>query len=230
SNRFLAAVVPQLAYVCDVDPPVADRDQLYALWRRASERATERGRPLLLVVDGLDEDLRPTGSPSVASLLPTSFEGDAHGLVASRPNPELPGDVPDGHPIKATSRVPLQAFEGSNSLANLAHQEIDGLTSGPGVDLEVDVLGLLAAAAGPMSVRDLASLTKRRAGSPAAHRKQIRSFVTERAGRSLEPVGSGDNVRYQFAHYSLLEYAQKNEDLADPEYREWIRRWADQWR
>jgi hypothetical protein len=61
--------------------PVADRDQFYALWARASERAAETGRPLLLVVDGLDEDIRPTGLPSVASLLPTLVDGRAHVLV-----------------------------------------------------------------------------------------------------------------------------------------------------
>jgi hypothetical protein len=89
SSRFLAAVVPQLAYLCKSDPPVADRDQFYALWARATERAAETGRPLLLVVDGLDEDIRPTGLPSVASLLPTLVEGQTHVLVTSRPHPEL---------------------------------------------------------------------------------------------------------------------------------------------
>ena len=70
SDRFLAAVVPQLAYLCEVDPPEANLDQYYALWEQAADRAAQSGRHLLLVVDGLDEDLRPPGSPSVASLLP----------------------------------------------------------------------------------------------------------------------------------------------------------------
>ena len=67
----------------------------------ATERAAEIGRQLLLVVDGLDEDIRPAGLPSVASLLPTLVDGRAHVLVASRPHPELPVDVPDGHPLNA---------------------------------------------------------------------------------------------------------------------------------
>jgi len=110
SGRFLAAVVPQLAYLCELDPPVADRDQFYALWGRASERAAEARRPLLLVVDGLDEDIRPTGLPSVASLLPTLTDGQAHVLVTSRPHPELPIDVPSGHPLTTTDPVALQPF------------------------------------------------------------------------------------------------------------------------
>jgi Trypsin-like peptidase domain len=112
SSRFLAAVVPQLAYLCELDPPVADRDHFYALWARATERAAETGRPLLLVVDGLDEDIRPTGLPSVASLLPTLVAGRGHVLVASRPHPELPIDVADGHPLTRPSiRVDLKPFE-----------------------------------------------------------------------------------------------------------------------
>ena len=231
SGRFLAAVVPQLAYLCDIDSPIADRDQFNTLWRQATERAVETGRPLLLVVDGLDEDLIPTGSPSVASLLPTRVDGLAHVLVASRPRPELPIDVPAGHPLKDVSiRDAVEPFEGAAELADLAEQEIHSLTHGPAVDLAVDVLGLLTAAAGPLSVQDLATLCNDVAAPSAAQTRQVRRFVTEDTARSLEPVGPAEERRYQFAHGSLLEDAQADEDLSDPEYRDRIHRWADQWR
>jgi hypothetical protein len=220
SSRFLAAVVPQLAYLCEVDLPAPDRDQFYALWGRTTERAAGTGRPLLLVVDGLDEDIRPTGLPSVASLLPTRVEGQAHVLVASRPHPELPADVPDGHPLTPSSiRVPLEPFEGAEKLAELARQEIYNLTHGVDADTAVDVLGLLTAAAGPLSVRDLATLSNDLAPPSAAHSRRVRRLVTEQAARSLEPVGPTEQARYQFAHFSLLEYAQAAEELGDPEYR-----------
>jgi WD40 repeat protein len=234
SSRFLAAVVPQLAYLCELDPPVADRDQFYALWERATERAAETGRPLLLVIDGLDEDnSRPAGLPSVAGLLP-AVEGRAHVLVSSRPYPELPGDVEDHAPLKSTAtRVDLTPFEGAKKLAGLARQEIDNLThdrdSGL-ADLAAEVLGLLAAAAGPLSVRDLATLSNDLAPPAAAQSRRVRRLVAEQAARSLEPVGLAAQPRYQFAHYSLLEYAQDNEDLADPEYRNRIHQWAERWR
>ena len=233
SSRFLATVVPQLAYLCELDPPVADRDQFYALWGRASERAAETGRPLLLVVDGLDEDSRPAGLPSVASLLP-AVEGRAHVLVASRPYPELPGDVEDEAPLKSTAtRLDLTPFEGAERLAGLARQEIDNLIhdrdSGL-ADLAAEVLGLLAAAAGPLSVRDLATLSNDLAPPSAAQSRRVRRLVTEQAARSLEPVGSTEQLRYQFAHLSLLEYAQATEELSDPEYPNRIHRWAERWR
>ena len=39
SDRFLAAVVPQLAYLCEVEAPIADVDQYHALWQQAADRA-----------------------------------------------------------------------------------------------------------------------------------------------------------------------------------------------
>jgi WD40 repeat protein len=230
SNRFLAALVPQLAYLCDVQPPAADRDQLNLLWEQAAGRAVATGRNLVLVVDGLDEDVYPTHSPSVASLLPTFVEGRSHVLVTSRPSPELPDDVLAGHPLNAARRVTLEPFEGSQELATRAEKEIRDLTRGPDRVLALTVLGLLTAAAGPLSVRDLAGLSADVAPPSAAHRAQVTRLVTEDAARSLEPVGSGEFVGYQFAHRSLLEYARSNPALSDREYPERIRRWAAHWR
>lgn len=43
SSRFLAAVVPQLAFLCDEDPPVADPDNFNRLWEKAAGRAATAG-------------------------------------------------------------------------------------------------------------------------------------------------------------------------------------------
>ena len=37
SNQFLAVVVPQLAYLCDRDPPAATTHEFRALWQYASQ-------------------------------------------------------------------------------------------------------------------------------------------------------------------------------------------------
>jgi hypothetical protein len=167
-ERFLAAGVPQLAYLCEVDPPVASVDLYHALWEQAATGAAQRGRHLLLVVDGLDEDDPPPGSASVASLLPALTGAHAHVLVSSRPYPDLPYDVPDGHPLRVTPPVQLDAFQGAQKLAELAKKEIYELTHGDDNDLAVEVLGLLTAAAGPLSVSDLAALRSDGQGAPAA--------------------------------------------------------------
>jgi hypothetical protein len=231
SGRFLAAVVPQLAYLCDVDAPEANLDQYHALWEQAARRAAQRGRHLLLAVDGLDEDLQPLGSPSVASLLPALADVNAHVLVTSRLHPDLPDDVSDGHPLKRVTPMQLDPFTGAQDLAGLAKMEIYNLTHGEDSDVAVDVLGVLTAAEGPLSLKDLVALRSDGHGTPtAADTRHVRRVVEERAVRSLERVGPAGKERYEFAHASLLEYAQTVPDLCDPEYRQRIHCWAGRWR
>jgi hypothetical protein len=186
---------------------------------------------LLLVVDGLDEDLLPPRVPSVASLLPDKVGGHAHVLVASRPRPELPDDVEDDHPLKLKRPTNLGPFEGAQQLAELARHEIRELTHGDDADLAVEVLGVLTAAAGPLTLRDFVALRSDGQGVlTAADLRHARRLVEERAARSLERVGPADNEGYQFAHSSLLEYAQTEPDLRDREYRQRIHHWAERWR
>ncbi|WP_222272409.1 trypsin-like peptidase domain-containing protein [Modestobacter marinus] len=238
SQRLLEAVVPQLAYLCGLDPPPPSKDAFRTLWKRAVDRAEASGRHLLLVVDGLDEDLLPAGAPSVASLLPTLAVAHAHVHITSRPRPELPIDVPGGHPLTRVEPLELPPFEGAEDLAQLARKEFYDLTHGDNPDLPLDVLGLLTAAAGPLAVADLHALLSDGAGAAAVTSRQVKTLVNERAIRILEPVGPARNVRWQFAHSSLLEYAQNpngkfsedTEELRDPRYRQLIDRWAQRWR
>lgn len=190
SDRFLAAVVPQLAFLCDVDAPEASVDQYRALWEGAADRAVQNGRHLLLAVDGLDEDVRPPGSPSVAGLLPALAGPHVHVLVTRQPRPELPVDVPSGHPLRMVSPTQLGPFKGAKELAELAEKEIDDLIHGDDSDLAVEVFGLLTAAVGPLSVRDLVALRANGQGAPtAADARHVRLLVEERAARSVERVG-----------------------------------------
>jgi WD40 repeat protein len=231
SSRFLAAVVPQLAFLCGLDPPAASqeemRDLFHSLWERAAARAADTGRHLLLVVDGLDEDIHPAGSPSVAFLLPLLAGDHAHVLVTSRRHPELPADVPAEHPLRTAPRIELQPFSGASELADAARIEIYNLVHGPDASLAGNILGLLTAAAGPLSAFDLAALLP---PQPAVSAEDVRRFLEERAARSLEPVGPEDHRRYQFAHYSLLEYARADAGLGGSGPVDRIWQWASQWR
>lgn len=229
SNRFLAAVVPQLAFLLDEDAPVPDLHAFRALWQRAAETAAGADRHLLLVVDGLDEDLRPPGSPGVVALLPQVAGGHAHVLVGSRPHLELRRDLPPGHLLADAQPVQLEPFEGGQEMAELARQETDDLLRLADDGLAADVLGLLTAAAGPLAVADLAAMTVV-APQSAALTRRIRGLVTAEAARSLQPVGLAKGDRYQFAHGSLLEQAQEDEDLNDPEFLDRLHEWADSWR
>jgi WD40 repeat protein len=229
--EFLAAVVPQLAWILDRDLPAAmNVDAFNQLWELAAQQADAKGRHLLLVVDGLDEDLQPDRL-SVAELLPAQHLGrHARVLVASRPYPQLPSGVPANHPLVTSKPVRLRDSPHATELQVLAEQEIDLLlTSGAprdlGPDFVFDVLGVLTAAAGPLSVEDLAS--------PELVNKKpwiIRDFVTNRAARSLEPVGPVSDRRYQFAHQTLLERCRQHPDVGgDPQYRNRLNAWANRW-
>jgi Trypsin-like peptidase domain len=227
SNRFLAAVVPQLAYLLDEDAPDPGLDQFRTLWELATDRAAATGRHLLLVVDGLDEDLHPRELPSVASLLPANAGTDAHVLVTSRTH--FSPDVSVGHPLLSASPVPLKPFRGAEHLADLARQEIDALLHGEDQDLAADVLGVLTAASGALALDDLATLTADPEPATPRWARQVDRIVTEKAARSLQPVGD----RYQFAHGSLLEQAQTAKTLhalRHPDYRHRIFRWEERWR
>ena len=113
-QEFLAAVVPQLAFILDELTPVTlDRHTFRSFWDRAAERAETQDRHLLLVVDGLDEDSYSTGT-TVAGLLPGHLWPRAHVVVASRPFPgmpaqsRLPGDVAPDHPLHAAAANPVE--------------------------------------------------------------------------------------------------------------------------
>ena len=85
--------------------------------------------------------------------------------------------MPGGHPLLG-ARVNLEPFEGAPELAELATKELGELTKGDDADLAVDVLGLLTAAAGGLSVSDLAALRLDGGAAPtAADRRHVRGWL-----------------------------------------------------
>ena len=107
-EQFLAAILPQLAWLLNIETPLSpDIHNFRDMWEKCSKRATELGRYLLLVVDGLDEDVRPSGR-SVAAMLPTVGLNRSTGvIVSSRTYPELPDDVDSRRPLRNATVVQL---------------------------------------------------------------------------------------------------------------------------
>jgi WD40 repeat protein len=226
-ERFLAAVVPQLAWLIDEDPPSAPDEHVFRqLWEQAAQRAADQGRQLLLIVDGLDEDLRP-GGHSVAGWLPGRLPGlPARVLVASRLHPRLPDDVDPVHPLAAFTPDKVYMLPDSPHAARLrelADQEITQLLRRASDDLALDVLGLLTAArGGPLAAADLATLTGSRPW-------KIREILDGEAARILQEVASADTPRYTFAHETLLARCQE-QGVGDPSHTCRIEEWAATWR
>jgi hypothetical protein len=124
--------------------------------------------------------------------------------------------------------VPLADSPHAAGLKMSAQQEINALLplelgGAPGDDLPFQLLGTLAAAAGALSVTDLATIT-------GIKTSIVRGFVRRRAARSLEQVGPVEDRRYQFAHQTLLEYCQQHPDVGgDAQYHDQLHRWAQDW-
>ena len=229
-ERFLAAVVPQLAWLLGTDPPSAPDEHVFRqLWEQAAQHTANAGRWLLLVVDGLDEDLRP-GGHSVAGWLPGRLPGlPTRVLVASRLFPRLPDDVDPAHPLatltpdKPDKRYMLPDSPHAARLRELADQEITQLLRRANDDLALEVLGLLTAArGGPLAVADLAVLTDSRPW-------KVREVLDGEAARTLQQVGPADTPRYTFAHETLLARCQE-QGVGDPGYTLRIEEWAATWR
>ena len=224
SNHFLAVLVPQLAFLVGEEPPPApDRHAFLRLWEEAVEAARNQERHLLLIVDGLDEDLRPPDSTSVAARLPIKAGRHGHVLVTSRPYPELPIDVSFPHPLRQARPVTLDATEAAEEQQFLARQEIAGLLTTRS-DLAIEVLRTMAAAAGPLAAGDLDALI------PGASITSLRQFLDNAASRTVQRVGPRGAERYQFAHETLLATCQQSDDLDIGDRRQEIHAWAQRWR
>jgi hypothetical protein len=79
-------------------------------------------------------------------------------IVAGRPNPPVPGDVPDWHPLRKPQFIrPLTASPYAGDLQRLSKQELKRLLDGSAA--EQAVLGILTAARGGLSAKDLEELS-----------------------------------------------------------------------
>ena len=221
SSHFLAVVIPQLAFLLNEDPPAPDWHTFLRLWEEALEAARGRDHHLLLIVDGLDEDLHPPGLPSVAALLPTAVGERGHVLVTSRPYPELPIDVPSRHPLRQAQPVRLRATEAAEEQRLLATQEIADLSM-EASDLAIRVLGMMAAAAGPLAADDLIALM------PSISVRSLHQFL--KGSRTVQRVGPAGAEGYQFAHETLLQTCQQWDDLDVDACQQEIHTWAGRWR
>ena len=168
SNRgaFTDAVLEQLADLLGESMPAylteATRDaHLLDMLTRAARSCHVDGQRLVLVIDGLDEDLGWTTSidaHSIAALLPPRPPAGARVIVAGRPNPPVPADVPRNHPLRDPQVVrSLDRSPHAAVIEQDARREIRRLVEG--TEAELDLLGMLAAAAGGLSGPDLAELT-----------------------------------------------------------------------
>jgi hypothetical protein len=162
---FTDAVMEQLADMLGQPMPAymteATREtHLLGMLAEAAEGCHGRGERLVLVVDGLDEDRGVTTGPdaySIAALLPARPPAGLAVAVASRPDPPIPEDVPDDHPLRDPGIVrELGRSHWAEVVRTDMQRELKRLLHG--TQAEQDLLGLVAAAGGGLSAKDLAEL------------------------------------------------------------------------
>ncbi|MEV6305500.1 hypothetical protein AB0M02_39220 [Actinoplanes sp. NPDC051861] len=228
SVAFTESLLDQLAAIVGQSVPghlgPAMRDaHRRALLRAAAEKLRDEGRRLVLVVDGLDEDrgARPgSGLSSVASLLPRFDHGTGlRVVVASRPYPELPEDVPDDHPLRAgcVIRV-LEPSRHATEAGVLAGRELQHLLHGD--QLGQDILGLITACGGALSLADLEELT----GVPPY---RLEGLLHGIFGRTVISRGQGD---FLFAHETLRVTATRKFGAGLVAHRDRLHAWAGGYR
>ncbi|SCE94023.1 hypothetical protein GA0070564_102173 [Micromonospora mirobrigensis] len=198
---------------------------------RAAARCAERGGRLVLLVDGLDEDRGVRAGPdahSIAALLPAR---PAHGmrvLVAGRPNPPIPGDVPDRHPLRDPAAIrELAASPHAEAVRHDANRELRRLLDG--TDLQRDLLGLLTAAVGGLGGADLAELTGADQWEVEEHLHTVsgRTFLTQASRWRPE---DGPQV-YVLGHEELQQSARHYlGPVRLAGYRERLHGWAEGYR
>ena len=164
-EAFTEVLMEQLATLLgrSVPPALSEATREAHLLGQLSEAVRAcagEGRRLVLVVDGLDEDRGVTTGPdahSIAALLPGDLSAGMRVIVAGRPNPPIPDDVPDWHPLRDPGIIrPLHPSRHAGDFQRLGEQELKRLLRGSSV--ERDLVGTLAAARGALSAAELSEL------------------------------------------------------------------------
>ena len=165
-EAFIQVALEQLAGLLGQSLPTALPEAtreafVLNLMSRAAAACAEVGRRLILLVDGLDEDRGTTTGPdahSIAGLLPANPPAGMRVIVAGRPNPPIPDDVPDWHPLRDPKIIRLLAPSPyAGGIRRLSSQELKRLLRGSAA--VQDLLGLLTVARGGLSAPDLEELT-----------------------------------------------------------------------
>lgn len=192
----------------------------------AAESCRSIGERLVLLVDGLDED-RATHDHSIAALLPAELRGDLRVIVASRPNPRIPDDVREDHPLRDPTIIRSLAPSPRAQVIRVEMQkDLKRLLTGSAA--EQDLLGLLTAAGGGLTTSDLAWLT-------GEHRWQIDDRLATITGRSFSTrdpyYEAGGPEAFLLGHEELHVTAVEligPDRLAD--YRDRLHSWAQHYR
>ncbi|MGF3198332.1 hypothetical protein [Streptomyces diastaticus] len=230
---FLDAVMRQLAVLAGREARAVSirAEDFPELCRAAAEACRSRGRTLVLVVDGLDEDQgAAAGERSIAALLPRRPPAQMRIVVTGRPRPPVPDDVAPDYPLRSPEIIrPLAPYPDARGISALARRELHRLLKDEKVG--VRLLGLLVAAQGGMTSADLAAFVSVLPYQVDEMLRGItgRSFLPASHGRIPLPDMPGGPVSHALGHEELRREALAA--LGDVTgFEQQIHAWADGYR
>ena len=235
SDACTDALIEQLAALVGESPAGlltagARRGTMLQLLEDAAGRGREAGRRLLLVIDGLDEDSGTATGPgraSIAALLPRRPPPEVRVLVASRPHPPIPDDVAGDHPLRTISPRQLAVSEHARDVEYRARHELTQLLAGS--QLQRDVLGLITAAGGGLTLDDLEELTEQ---PPYEIEGLLGGLFGRSVGSRIGATSAGypDGRVYLFTHETLRLVAEQQYGASLAAYRDRLHTWAETYR
>ncbi|MFC6087679.1 hypothetical protein [Saccharothrix lopnurensis] len=211
--------------------PATSEAHLLGLLEEAAALCRARGEHLALVVDGLDEDRSVTTRPdshSIAALLPAHPPEGLRIVVAGRPDPPVPADVPEDHPLRRGGNArSLTVSEHARALRAEMERDLRSLLAG--AEVERELLGLVAAAGGGLTAGDLAELAGTGVWRVRDHLRTVSGRSFTRRDSDLDP--GADPEVYLLAHEELQVTAVDMLGAAElTAYRRRLHDWADGYR
>ncbi|WP_345439240.1 trypsin-like peptidase domain-containing protein [Actinoallomurus vinaceus] len=235
SDAFNEALIEQLAAYLETAVPslttLRARDgHRRLLLREAASRAISLGRRLVLVVDGLDEDIgaqQDVDRSSIASLLPKQPIPGLQVIVTRRSHPPLPAEVVPDHPLRTCPPTFLEPSTKARNIKDQAVRELRHLLNG--TPLVRDIIGFIAASGGGLTAADMCELVQQ---PPYLVEGQIESSLGRVINQRLISHPNRERERvYIFAHETLQESAQEQiGELLLEQYRGHLHSWADSYK
>lgn len=194
-------------YTERVSEPASQNTEFRQLLRRAATacQSGKNPRPLVLVIDGVDEDSYyedpdAPGAKSILSLLPRHLPEGVKLVTASRPNPRMPEDI-----VCNASRVVVSLKPSPIAQEKINQKDIETFFKS---DLAVDIGAFLAACGGSLTVDELRQLIARRRHVDNVPSRDVKACVDHSPGRMLMRVNVGFGDReipsYTLGHDAVL--------------------------
>lgn len=215
SSEFLPAVIGQLLIaLAPIDPRLAAegvaaidearRVQFADLWHRCTN---ELDHPIVLLIDGLDEQKIVHLHQSITNLLPFSTGRHGRVVLSTRLNPSFGSIAPLEHPLrtlKSAQHVFLDVSPHAAARREVVERELNRYLSSDDPTNE-NIAAMYALAGPPLSDADLADFLGRTPGQISNRRQQISASLIKFTDTDL--LGN-ITERFQFGHEAQRQYVR----------------------